>query len=101
MLEARARLLHLLQLRCKELDGVQVYGYISNTRIKFLLVLNEQASREDEIRLVRPLHCCTPIADSLHCCNSRLCVTCCYTNAFSASSTRMVLSHTSAAATCL
>eukprot|EP00891_Asterochloris_glomerata_P006222 jgi/Astpho2/6222/Aster-03629 len=45
---------HLLQLlRCKGLDGVQVYGYISNTRIKFLLVLNEQASREDEIRLVR------------------------------------------------
>ncbi len=60
---------HLLQLRlrCKGLDGVQVYGYISNTRIKFLLVLNEQASREDEIRLVRSQQqCCTPSADRLH-----------------------------------
>eukprot|EP00891_Asterochloris_glomerata_P006223 jgi/Astpho2/6223/Aster-03630 len=33
-------------------EDYKVYGYISNTRIKFLLVLNEQASREDEIRLI-------------------------------------------------
>ena len=60
---------YLLQLwlRCKGLDDVQVYGYISNTRIKFLLVLNEQASREDEIRLVWPhLCCCRSSADCLH-----------------------------------
>ena len=70
MLEANAPLQHQMQLwlRCKGLDGAQVYGYISNTRMKFLLVLNEQASREDEIRLVRPhlLHCWTPSADRLH-----------------------------------
>ena len=34
-------------------EDFKVYGYISNTRIKFMLVLDEMLQKEDEMRMVR------------------------------------------------
>ncbi len=34
-------------------EDFKVYGYISNTRIKFMLVVDEMLQKEDEMRMVR------------------------------------------------
>lgn len=34
-------------------EDYKVYGYISNTRIKFILVVDELLQKEDEVRMVR------------------------------------------------
>lgn len=34
-------------------EDYKVYGYISNTRIKFILVVDEMLQKEDEVRMVR------------------------------------------------
>ena len=34
-------------------EDYKVYGYISNTRIKFILVVDETPQKEDEMRMVR------------------------------------------------
>lgn len=34
-------------------EDYKVYGYISNTRIKFILVVDEMLQKEDEMRMVR------------------------------------------------
>lgn len=33
-------------------EDYKVYGYISNTRIKFILVVDELLQKEDEVRMV-------------------------------------------------
>ena len=33
-------------------EDYKVYGYISNTRIKFILVVDEMLQKEDEVRMV-------------------------------------------------
>lgn len=33
-------------------EDYKVYGYISNTRIKFVLVVDELLQKEDEVRMV-------------------------------------------------
>ena len=33
-------------------EDFKVYGYISNTRIKFMLVVDEMLQKEDEMRMV-------------------------------------------------
>lgn len=33
-------------------EDYKVYGYISNTRIKFILVVDEMLQKEDEMRMV-------------------------------------------------
>ncbi len=47
-------------------EDFKVYGYISNTRIKFMLVVDEMLQKEDEMRMVRldisfsETKCCSP-----------------------------------------
>lgn len=47
-------------------EDFKVYGYISNTRIKFMLVVDEMPQKEDEMRVVRldtsysERNCCSP-----------------------------------------
>ncbi len=38
-------------------EDYKVYGYISNTRIKFILVVDEMLQKEDEVRMVRIAQC--------------------------------------------
>ena len=38
-------------------EDYKVYGYISNTRIKFILVVDEMLQKEDEVRMVSTAAC--------------------------------------------
>ncbi len=40
-------------------EDFKVYGYISNTRIKFILVVDDMLQKEEEMRMVRLWFCAT------------------------------------------